>query len=170
MDSWCARRTRSIRGGGLAGGCSARTCRGGWALAWASRASAADLGIRIWGGNFAQPEASVPWQSFRLHAFPYSFIYLEEGNRSVMSHRLWRMDNLSDSADATAAGTAGTAFWLSFFLLKKKRKLINCSFQLICRLHSWEMATEDGGLKYGNCTMQLLAWLAADIQCATTDL
>ena len=31
------------------------------------------------------------------------------------------------------------------------------------------MATEDGGLKYGNCTTQLQAWLAVDIQC-TTDL
>lgn len=111
----------------------------------------------------------MPWQSFLLQAFPYSFIYLEEGNRSVMSHRLWRMDNLSDSADAAAAGTAGTAFLLSFFLLKKK-KLINCSFQLICSLHSWEMATEDGGLKYGNCSTELQAWLAVDIQCATTDL
>lgn len=63
----------------------------------------------------------MPWQSFLLQAFPYSFIYLEEGNRSVMSHRLWRMDNLSDSADAAAAGTAVTAFLLSFFLLKKKK-------------------------------------------------
>ena len=85
-----------------------------------------------------------------------------------MSHRLWRMDNLSDSADAAEAGAAVTAFLLFFFLPKKKKK-INCSFQLICRLHSWEMATEDGGLKYGNCTTQLQAWLAVDIQC-TTDL
>lgn len=144
--------------------------RGGEAGVWrASCASPADLGIGIWGGNFAQPEASVPWQSFLLQAFLYSFIYLEEGNRSVMSHRLWRMDNLSDSADAAAAGTAVTVFCFPFFFLKKK-KLINCSFQLICRLHSWEMATEDGGLKYGNCSTELQAWLAVDIQWATTDL
>ena len=106
----------------------------------------------------------MPWQSFRLHAFHsfiYSFIYLEEGNGSVMSHRLWRMDNLSDSADAAEAGAAVTAFLLFLFLPKKKKK-INCSFQLICRLHSWEMATEDG-----DCTTQLQAWLAVDIQCTT---
>ena len=69
----------------------------------------------------------MPWQSFRLHAFHsfiYSFIYLEEGNGSVMSHRLWRMDNLSDSADAAEAGAAVTAFLLFLFLLKKKKKSI----------------------------------------------
>ena len=96
--------------------------RGGKAGVWrASFSSPADLGIGIWGGNFAQPEASVPWQSFLLQAFLYSFIYLEEGNRSVMSHRLWRMDNLSDSADAAAAGTAVTVFCFPFFFLKKKK-------------------------------------------------
>ena len=67
----------------------------------------------------------MPWQSFRLHTFHsfiYSFIYLEEGNGSVMSHRLWRKDNLSDSADAAEAGAAVTAFLLFFFLPKKKKK------------------------------------------------
>lgn len=83
-----------------------------------------------------------------------------------MSHRLLRMDNLSDSADAAAAGADVTAFLLFlFFLFFKKKNLINFCFRLICKLHSQEMVTEDGGLKYGNCKTQLLVWAGHSMCC-----
>ena len=92
----------------------------------------------------------MPWLSFRLHAFINLCIWRREiAPLGAMDYCGWitylTQQMLLRLARLSLLFSFSFSFFLSFF-----KNLINFSFQLICRLHSWEMVTEDGGLTYGN--------------------